>query len=156
MRKGWCGLAITDMSFTVCHILSVLPCLTELDRELVDWFGGFHLLLLKIYCAIYCIWQAIYLTTTICFILCTPLFSAENILMLIKLMQCLLHQQIWLFNPFPFLCTYKITISLSVKFDYCISPSSKCRTKQNMWKIHSTPMSARWPAQMGENALLWH
>lgn len=48
-------LVIADMSFTVCRIIFVLVCLTELDAELVDWLVGFHLLLLKLSCAIYCI-----------------------------------------------------------------------------------------------------
>lgn len=43
-------LANADMRFTVCHILSVLLGLTELDQELVDWVVGFHLLLLKSDC----------------------------------------------------------------------------------------------------------
>lgn len=66
-RGAW-RLVIADMGFTVCYILSVLLCLSELDWELVDWFLGFYLLLVKIYLT------AIFLTTT-CHFMYIPTFS---------------------------------------------------------------------------------
>lgn len=55
-EKGIVWILVTAyMSFTVCHITFVLVCLTESDAEFGDWLVRFQLLLLKFYCAIYCI-----------------------------------------------------------------------------------------------------